>query len=198
VPRPRCDPRSCVHHANAYCAFRQGGVRVPCSLAPGRISLAIGLARARQADGTNNPRPCKFCRDVAYCILCESRETLEFQFGVTRNGNFKLCYACCAEPSCACCAYRRYSALAGRRSVLFGGRGVRAYVPYSVQLLTASATRTTGERPTGVDRGGRGVGPLAFQDSDQAREVRGCGRFFLRNSARGGKNCRPPEFRRGR
>jgi hypothetical protein len=28
---------------------------VPCSVAPGRISLAIGLARARQAYGTNTP-----------------------------------------------------------------------------------------------------------------------------------------------
>ncbi len=44
--------------------FGNGGMRVPCLVAPGRISLAIGLARARQADGTNNPRPCKFCRDV--------------------------------------------------------------------------------------------------------------------------------------
>ena len=35
--------------------FGKGGVRVPCSVAPGRISFAIGLARARQADGTNTP-----------------------------------------------------------------------------------------------------------------------------------------------
>jgi hypothetical protein len=62
--------------------FGNGGMRVPCSVAPGRISLAIGLARARQADGTNNPRPCKFCRDVAYCIL----------------------WSLCDQNRCACCA----------------------------------------------------------------------------------------------
>ena len=107
--------------------FGNGGMRVPCSVAPGRISLAIGLARARQADGTNTPGRVSF---VATLRIVSS--------GVCVTKIVALVAQNLAVRVYACSMYRRVispRALAGRVSNRIPIRGTGRsglYVPYSL------------------------------------------------------------------